>query len=76
MITSSAPTLAATTINVLFPEEEVEEGAVSEGLAERGEVSVAPGWRPGVVEPAALPLAFVVVAVVDAGAAENPLSWQ
>lgn len=41
--TSSAPTLAATMINVLFPEEEVEAGAVSEGLAERGEDGVAPG---------------------------------
>jgi hypothetical protein len=41
--TSSAPTLAATMINVLFPEEEVEAGAVSEGLAEKGEDGVAPG---------------------------------
>jgi hypothetical protein len=41
--TTSVPTHADTIINVLFPGEEVEEGAVSEGLAERGEVGVAPG---------------------------------
>ena len=73
---SSAPTLADTMINVLVPEEEVEGVVVSEGLAEVGEVGVALGWIPGIVAAVVPLLACVVVAVVDAGAAENPLPWQ
>lgn len=73
---SSAPTLADTMINVLVPEEEVEGVVVSEGLAEVGEVGVALGWTPGIVVAVVPLLACVVVAVVDAGAAVNPLPWQ
>jgi hypothetical protein len=75
--TSSVPTHADTTTTVLFPAEAVGEGVVLEVLSGPGEVGFAPGRAPVIVEVTALLLdCFVVAAVADAGAAENPLSWQ
>jgi len=77
--TTTVPIHADTMTTVLFPEEAVGEGAGSEllsgpeVLADPGEV----GSAPGRAEVGVLLLdCFVVVAVADAGAAENPLPWQ
>ena len=76
-ITSSVPTHADTMSSVLFPEDTAEGGIVVEGFADEDEVDVAPDWTTGIVE-VAVPLLIcdLAVAVVVAGPAVNPLSWQ